>query len=90
MQKYHDQYLKVLGEDRTRFCDRVGDAGGGQYVINVKHIFTELASATGISSSQHSSVLPVGGRVGGGTLLNVIPHSTPTVIKLLSDLGYNI
>lgn len=46
LQKYHNQYLKVLEEDRTRFCDRVGDAGGGQYVINVKHIFTELASAT--------------------------------------------
>ena len=47
LQKYHDQYLKVLAEDRTRFCDKVGDAGGGQYIINVKHIFTELASATG-------------------------------------------
>ena len=46
LQKYHDQYLKVLAEDRTRFCDKVGDAGGGQYLINVKHIFTELASAT--------------------------------------------
>ena len=25
--------------------DRVGDAGGGQYVINVKHLFGELAAA---------------------------------------------
>ena len=46
LQNYHDQYLKVLAEDRTRFCDKVGDAGGGQYLINIKHVFTELASAT--------------------------------------------
>ena len=46
LQKYHDEYLKVLAEDRTRFCDKVGDAGGGQFMINSKHIFTELASAT--------------------------------------------
>ena len=38
-QSYLEQYLKVLEEDRIRFIDRVGDAGGGQYVINVKHIF---------------------------------------------------
>ena len=46
LQRYHDEYLKVLAEDRTRFCDKVGDAGGGQFLINAKHIFTELASAT--------------------------------------------
>ena len=46
LQKYHDEYLKVLAEDRTRFCDKVGDAGGGQFLINSKHIFTELAAAT--------------------------------------------
>ena len=46
LQEFFDQYLKVLEEDRTRFIDRVGDAGGGQYVINAKHIFTELAAAT--------------------------------------------
>ena len=46
LQKYQDEYLKVLAEDRTRFCDKVGDAGGGQFIINSKHIFTELASAT--------------------------------------------
>ena len=36
LKKFGDQYLKVLDDDRTRFLDRVGDAGGGQYVINVK------------------------------------------------------
>lgn len=46
LDEFKDQYFKILEEDRTRFLDRVGDAGGGQYVINVKHIFTELASAT--------------------------------------------
>lgn len=46
MQEYLDQYIKVLEEDRTRFIDKVGDAGGGQYVVNAKHIFTELAAAT--------------------------------------------
>ena len=45
LQNFHDQYFKVLEEDRTRFLDRVGDAGGGQYVINIKHVFTELATA---------------------------------------------
>ena len=46
LEDFHDQYLKVLEEDRTRFIDKVGDAGGGQYVINAKHIFEELAAAT--------------------------------------------
>ena len=43
--KFQDQYLKVLEEDRTRFLSRVGDAGGGQYVINCRHIFNEFAAA---------------------------------------------
>ena len=46
LQEFFDQYLKILEEDRTRFIDRVGDAGGGEYKINAKHIFTELAAAT--------------------------------------------
>ena len=46
LNEFQDQYLKVLEEDKTRFLDRVGDAGGGEYVVNAKHIFTELASAT--------------------------------------------
>ena len=46
LREFHTDYFKVLEEDRTRFLDRVGDAGGGQYVINAKHILTELAAAT--------------------------------------------
>merc|ERR1719266_1481083 len=46
LREYHDQYFKILEEDRTRFLDRVGDAGGGQYVVNAKHILTELAAAS--------------------------------------------
>ena len=38
--------FQILEEDRTRFLDRVGDAGGGQYVVNAKHILTELAAAS--------------------------------------------
>jgi DNA-directed RNA polymerase III subunit RPC3 len=45
LQEFHDQYLKVIEEDRTRFIDKVGDAGGGQYVINAKHTFGEIAAA---------------------------------------------
>jgi len=41
-----DQYLNILSSDRTRFVDKVGDAGGGQYKVNYKHIMTELAAAT--------------------------------------------
>ena len=44
--KFKDHYLKVLEEDRTRFVDRVGDEGGGTFVVNYKHIFQSLAAAT--------------------------------------------
>ena len=43
---FRDQYMKIMEEDRTRFIDKVGDAGGGQFVVNVKHVFKELAFAT--------------------------------------------
>eukprot|EP00092_Neocalanus_flemingeri_P103464 GFUD01132418.1.p1 GENE.GFUD01132418.1~~GFUD01132418.1.p1 ORF type:complete len:521 (+),score=211.52 GFUD01132418.1:39-1601(+) len=39
---YLDQYLRVLGDDRTRFVDRVGDSGGGQYHVDLKHIITDM------------------------------------------------
>ena len=35
----------MLEDDRTRFLDKVGDAGGGQYVINTKHLLGELTAA---------------------------------------------
>ena len=44
--EYQDQYLKLLEEDKTRFLSRVGEASGGQFVVNAKHILTELACAT--------------------------------------------
>ena len=44
--KFLDQYLRVLGDDRTRVVDRVGDAGGGQFSVNVRHIVEEIAIAT--------------------------------------------
>lgn len=44
--KYLDQYLRVMADDRSRFVDKVGDAGGGQYTINVKHILEEITHAT--------------------------------------------
>jgi len=41
-----DQYLTILSSDKTRFLDRVGDAGGGQYMVNYLHIIEEIAAAT--------------------------------------------
>merc|ERR1719154_630676 len=43
---YLEQYLRVLADDRTRFVDRVGDSGGGQYHMDMKHIITELVEAS--------------------------------------------
>jgi len=43
---YLDQYLRVLSDDRTRFIDRVGDSGGGQYHVDLKHIVTEIVDNT--------------------------------------------
>jgi len=42
---YLDQYLRVLGDDKTRFVDRVGDSGGGQYQVDMKNIITSLVEA---------------------------------------------
>jgi len=44
--RFLDQYLRVLGDDRTRFIDRVGDAGGGQFSINMGHIVEAITVAT--------------------------------------------
>eukprot|EP00088_Acartia_fossae_P015522 TRINITY_DN18521_c0_g1_i2.p1 TRINITY_DN18521_c0_g1~~TRINITY_DN18521_c0_g1_i2.p1 ORF type:complete len:522 (+),score=117.07 TRINITY_DN18521_c0_g1_i2:69-1634(+) len=46
MVSHLDQYLTILTSDRTRFVDKVGDAGGGQYQVNYKHIFTEITAST--------------------------------------------
>ena len=49
--KFLDQYLRVLSDDKTRFVDRVGDAGGGQYSVDMAHIVQQLAEVTQSSSS---------------------------------------
>ncbi|XP_014224628.1 DNA-directed RNA polymerase III subunit RPC3 [Trichogramma pretiosum] len=41
-----DQYIKVLEEDSCKFIMRVGDSGGGQYTVNMKEAFHQLAWAT--------------------------------------------
>lgn len=41
-----DQYLRLIVEDTSQFLKRVGDAGGGQYSVNMKEAFTQLAWTT--------------------------------------------
>ncbi|XP_012279984.1 DNA-directed RNA polymerase III subunit RPC3 isoform X2 [Orussus abietinus] len=43
--QYLDQYLRVI-EDPCHFISRVGDSGGGQYSVNMKEAFEQLAWAT--------------------------------------------
>ncbi|XP_071447554.1 DNA-directed RNA polymerase III subunit RPC3 isoform X2 [Hetaerina americana] len=44
--KFLDQYVKVLEEDSSDFVDKSGDAGGGQYSVNMKNAFVQLAWVT--------------------------------------------
>ncbi|XP_015181697.1 PREDICTED: DNA-directed RNA polymerase III subunit RPC3 isoform X2 [Polistes dominula] len=44
--QYLDQYLTLLAEDKCQFIKRVGDSGGGQYSINMKQAFNQLAWST--------------------------------------------
>ncbi|CAD1477753.1 unnamed protein product [Heterotrigona itama] len=41
-----DQYLHLIEEDSSQFLKRVGDSGGGQYSVNMKEAFKQLAWAT--------------------------------------------
>ncbi|OAD61408.1 DNA-directed RNA polymerase III subunit RPC3 [Eufriesea mexicana] len=41
-----DQYLRLIEEDTSQFLKRVGDSGGGQYSVNMKEAFNQLAWAT--------------------------------------------
>ncbi|XP_058789245.1 DNA-directed RNA polymerase III subunit RPC3 [Phymastichus coffea] len=40
-----DQYLMIIEEDSSQFIQRVGDSGGGQYSVNMKEAFHQLAWA---------------------------------------------
>lgn len=46
LERYIDQYLRLLEEDKTQFIKRVGDSGGGQYSVNMKNAFKELTWTT--------------------------------------------
>ncbi|XP_076227355.1 RNA polymerase III subunit C isoform X2 [Nomia melanderi] len=41
-----DQYLRLIEKDTSQFLKRVGDSGGGQYSVNMKEAFNQLAWAT--------------------------------------------
>ncbi|XP_034934024.1 DNA-directed RNA polymerase III subunit RPC3 [Chelonus insularis] len=43
---YLDQYLQLLVDDPRRFVKRVGDSGGGQFCVDMKEAFAQLAWAT--------------------------------------------
>ena len=44
--QYIDQYLRLIEEDSSQFMKRVGDSGGGQYSVNMKEAFNQLAWTT--------------------------------------------
>ncbi|XP_012531114.1 DNA-directed RNA polymerase III subunit RPC3 [Monomorium pharaonis] len=46
LEHYLDQYLRLLEEDSTQFIKRVGDSGGGQYIVNMKNAFKQLTWTT--------------------------------------------
>ncbi|CAL7945226.1 unnamed protein product [Xylocopa violacea] len=41
-----DQYLRLIEQDTSQFLKRVGDSGGGQYSVNMKEAFVQLAWTT--------------------------------------------
>lgn len=43
---YLEQFLRVLADDKTRFIDRTGDSGGGQFQVDLKHILTCLVESS--------------------------------------------
>lgn len=46
LEQYLDQYLRLIEEDSSQFIKRVGDSGGGQYSVNMKNAFKQLAWTT--------------------------------------------
>ncbi|XP_016979126.2 DNA-directed RNA polymerase III subunit RPC3 [Drosophila rhopaloa] len=43
LMKYLDQYISLLTDDSLGFFRRVGDMGGGVYVVDMEHAFESLA-----------------------------------------------
>ncbi|XP_011298879.1 DNA-directed RNA polymerase III subunit RPC3 isoform X2 [Fopius arisanus] len=41
-----DQYIRLIEQDSRQFLKRVGDSGGGQFSVNIKEAFAQLAWAT--------------------------------------------
>ncbi|XP_040566282.1 DNA-directed RNA polymerase III subunit RPC3 [Lepeophtheirus salmonis] len=46
LKNFLSQYLNVITEDRTRFLNKIGDSGGGEYHMNFKSLFEQLVHAT--------------------------------------------
>ncbi|EFN82188.1 DNA-directed RNA polymerase III subunit RPC3 [Harpegnathos saltator] len=46
LEQYLEQYLHLIEVDSNRFIMRVGDSSGGQYSVNMKNAFNQLAWAT--------------------------------------------
>ncbi|XP_076665582.1 RNA polymerase III subunit C [Andrena cerasifolii] len=46
LSQHLDQYLRLIEEDTSQFLKRVGDSGGGQYSVNMKEAFNQLAWTT--------------------------------------------
>lgn len=46
LEQHLEQYLQLMEEDSSQFIKRVGDSGGGQYSVNMKNAFKQLAWAT--------------------------------------------
>ena len=54
-----DQYLRTLASDKTRFVDRVGDTGGGQYQVR----FSVSGSIASRSCAERHYLGPTAARV---------------------------
>ncbi|XP_014477901.1 PREDICTED: DNA-directed RNA polymerase III subunit RPC3 isoform X2 [Dinoponera quadriceps] len=46
LEQYLEQYLHLIEEDNSQFIMRVGDSGGGQYSVNMKNAYNQLAWTT--------------------------------------------
>ncbi|XP_055923215.1 DNA-directed RNA polymerase III subunit RPC3 [Eupeodes corollae] len=45
LMKYLDQYVMLIADDSLGFIRRIGEMGGGQYIVEMEHAFQELALA---------------------------------------------